>query len=187
MAATMDARATTEAERRSLGALREITGADSPLERHGHRCLIFAERLAERRGLEVDGELLMCAALLHDIGLYPGASRGGVYTSDGALFAADLLSDDPGWPGERLEVLKQTIDRHHELRPQWSRGNEVELLRLADRIEVSNGLITSGLGHGEVRAVFAEVPRTGFYREVGRLLGHALRERPATLPRILRR
>jgi hypothetical protein len=51
-------------------------------------------KLARRRGWVIDGEVLTVAALLHDVGLYPSVSRGGVYTADGAA-AAHATADLP--------------------------------------------------------------------------------------------
>jgi hypothetical protein len=179
--------ATTPAEVASLEAVREVTGGRAGgLELHNWRQFAFAEELARRKELEVDRELLMCAALLHDIGLYPGASRGGVYVADGAIFARELLADQ-GWPAERMDRLANAIELHHELRSQWDKGVEVELIRRSDLIEVSGGLVRFGLDRAFIASVNAEYPRTGFYREIGRLLGHALIERPLTLPRIFLR
>ena len=52
---------------------------------------------------------------------------------------------------------------------------------------MSGGLRRNGLSREEIRATFDAVPRTGFYREIGRLLLRALRDRPATLARIFKR
>lgn len=83
----------TPAEQAALAAAREATGeSGGPMERHGLRVFLIAAELASRRGLDVDREVLVVAGLLHDLGLYELASRGGVYVSDGAEFAAELLA-----------------------------------------------------------------------------------------------
>lgn len=173
----------SEAEKAALAAVQELSGADGPLERHGVRVFLIAERLAAERGVEIDREVVLVAALLHDIGLYEGASRGGVYVTDGAEFTADLLHPY-GWDEARLQLCFDAIERHHELRPQWDRGEEVELLRRADLVDVSAGLVDFGLPRRELRGLFLEVPRNGFYREIGRLLAGTARRRPHTLPQI---
>ena len=107
----------SEAEVAALTALREVTGeTGGPMERHSMRCFLVAERIAADRGLMVDHEILLVAGLLHDIGLYDGASAGGVYTTDGAHFARHLLEGRPGWDERRLQLCLDAIDRHHEVR-----------------------------------------------------------------------
>ena len=154
---------------------------------HGWRLYALTLELARRASLDVDREVLLVAALLHDIGLYPDASKKGVYTADGAVFARELLAGREDWPAVRLDLLADAIERHHELRRQWDRGDEVELVRRADLIEVSAGPIRFGVSRDFFKQQLEEYPRSGFYREVGRLLGHALVERPLTIPRIFLR
>jgi hypothetical protein len=153
------------------------------MERHGLRVFLIASELAARRDMEPDREVLLVAGLLHDLGLYGLVSEHGVYVTEGAEFASKLVGRH-GWDPERTTLCHNAIERHHELRSQWDAGNEVELIRLADRVDVSNGLIKSGLPREWLRDLFASVSRDGTYREIGRLLGHALRHRPLTLPRI---
>ncbi len=172
----------TDAERECLREVRRLTGdTGGPLENHNVRAFQIAEGLAERRGLKVDREVLLCAAHLHDVGLYPGAATDASYVEDGARLAERLLGTR-GWPERRLKRCTDAIERHHELRAQWKRGVEVELLRQADLVDVSGGLVTFGADRVWVRSLGEEAPRRGFYREIGRLLVRAARERPATLP-----
>ncbi len=180
--------AETGTELEALARLRALTGeSDGPMERHGLRCYLIGLRLASLRGAEVDRELLLVAALLHDIGLYDGASEGGVYVSDGAVYAEGLLSGREGWPAERSRRCLDAIERHHELRSQWAAGLEVELLRRADLVDVSAGLISHGAGRAWLRELGRSVRREGTYREIGGLVFKALRERPASMPRIFLR
>jgi len=181
---TADEVVETETERDALAAVRETTGeTDGAYERHGLRVFLIASELAERRGSDVDREVLLVTGLLHDLGLYDGVSRGGVYVKDGAEFARDLVGRH-GWSEERTTLCANAIERHHELRPQWSAGDEVELTRRADLVEVSGGLVTFGLPRRWIGDLFNAISRRHFYRDVGRLVGHALRQRPLTLPRI---
>lgn len=180
---TWDDRASTDATRRCLQELRDASGENDVFEHHGMRVALLCEAMAARRGLTLDTEVLDCAALLHDIGLYDGPSRGGVYVTDGALFAREVLAPF-GWSEERLALCAEAIERHHEVRPQWSRGAEVELLRRADLIDLSGGLVRSGLPRAEVQTIMRAAPRNGAYRHIGALLGRALLQRPLTVPRI---
>ena len=176
----------TPLEQRFLDLVRDVTSElDGPMERHCVRCFLFVELLAERRGLEIDREVALCAALAHDIAIYPSVSRGGVYTDESGELAASLFRE-AGASEERAALVADACAYHHASRPQWSRGTEVELLRRADRIEVSAGLARHGLERGQIRAVFDAAPRDRFYSEIGRLLVRALRDRPQTLPRIFK-
>jgi hypothetical protein len=176
----------SDAERAALTALREVTGeVDGPMERHSMRCFLLAERMAADRGLMVDHEVLLIAGLLHDIGLYEGASAGGVYTTDGAEFAGHLLAGRPGWDERRLGLCRDAIDRHHEVRSQWEDGAEVELMRRADMTELSSGVVNFGVSRGWIRGLWRAVPRDGLYPHIARMVADVLRERPASLPRIL--
>lgn len=174
----------TETEREALAALRKATGeSDGPMERHGLRTFLIADRLATARDLEVDRELLLVAGLVHDIGIYDSFSAGGVYVREGAEFASEMLRRQ-GWEEQRIKLCSDAIERHHELRSQWEQGAEVELIRRADLIEVSAGRVRFGLSREWVQDLFRSVPRTGFYRDLGRLIRHTLRHRPLTLPQI---
>jgi putative nucleotidyltransferase with HDIG domain len=176
--------AVTPAASDALGALRSDTGqVEGPMERHCLRVRHIAAELAARRGWEIDGEVVTVAAILHDIGLYPGASRGGVYTEDGAILAREMLTGH-SWSPERIDRCAEAIDRHHELRNQLRLGGEVEALRLADLIDLGGGLLTFGLDRRWLRALNQTVPRRGLMAELARELGRALRQRPLTLPRI---
>jgi hypothetical protein len=156
------------------------------MERHCLRVRLIAGELAGRRGWTVDEELLAIAAILHDIGLYPSVSHGGVYTAEGAEVARELLPRH-GWEPARVELCAHAIDRHHDVRPQLACGPEVEAMRLADLVDVSGGVVSFGLPRGWLRGLMRAVPRTGFGAELARELGRALRERPTTLPRIFLR
>jgi hypothetical protein len=181
---TFDELARTPAERDALARLRDATGgADGPMERHSLRTRQIAAELAGPRGWAIDSELLTVAATLHDIGLYPAVSRGGVYTADGAALAREILPAH-GWSAERVDRCADAIDRHHELRNQHARGAEVEALRLADLVELSGGLLRFGLDRHWLSSLYRAVPRKGLVGELAREVGRALRERPLTMARI---
>jgi hypothetical protein len=186
-ASDFDQLATTAAEREALSSLRAATGAaGGPMERHCLRVRLIAAKLGEQRGWKLDPEILTVASLLHDIGLYPSVSQGGVYTADGAALARGMLARH-GWDPSRIERCADAIDRHHDVRRQLARGAEVEALRLADLADVSAGLISHGIPRAWVRELMQKVPRAGLGGELAREVGRALRERPQTLPRIFLR
>ena len=177
---------TTDAERQSLAALRDAAGeSDGPMERHCVRCFLLCERLAARNDADLDREVALCAAFLHDIGLYESVTKGGVYTQEGAELAHELARA-AGWDERRAQLCADACAYHHSVRAKWELGAEVETLRLADRIEVSGGLIRSGLTRAELREVNARAPRDGFYRGLVKVVWPALRSRPTTLPAIFK-
>jgi len=150
------------------------------MENHCARAFVIAEELGRRGGLHVDRELLLCAAWLHDAGLYPGAATSDTYVADGRHLAERILD----WPPERMTRLGDAIEYHHEVRSQWDRGPEVELMRRADLVEVSQTLVTFGLPRGWLRGLRRSIPPAGMVPEITRLLAGALRDRPGTVPRI---
>ena len=179
--------ARTDAEIAALSALREATGeSGGPMERHGLRVFLIADRLATAREAKVDREVLLIAGLLHDVGLYDAASNGGVYVREGAEFTAAILRDQ-GWNEDRIGLCFDAIERHHELRRQWDRGAEVELIRRADLIDLTSGLVRFGLSREWLRDLFDSISRDGTYGTIGREVGKVLLHRPLTLPRIFRR
>jgi hypothetical protein len=177
---------TTDAERRALGALREAAGeTDGVMERHCVRCFLLCEELAERHHADIDREVVLCAAFLHDIGLYDSVTHGGVYTEEGAELARRLALE-AGWDERRAGLSADACRFHHSVRSKWELGAEVELMRLADRIEVTGGLVRSGLSGDQLRAVNAAAPRDGFYTGLVHLVWPMLRRRPLTLPAIFK-
>lgn len=180
-------RTRTDAGASCLSTLRELAGGpDTAMERHCRRVYEIALELARRRSLSVDHELLECAAWLHDAGLYPGAATKDAYVRDGRRLAERVLSSFD-WPPGRLALVGDAIECHHELRAQWARGAEVELLRKADLIDVSGGLVHSGLDRAWLADLRRRIPRAGMMREIGGLVLRAARERPSTLPTIFLR
>jgi predicted hydrolase (HD superfamily) len=177
----------TDSEAAALAKLREIAGeAGGPMERHGLRVFLIADRLATARDAEIDREVLLIAGLLHDVGLYDEASQGGVYVLEGAEFTAELLRQQ-GWEEDRVRLCFDAVERHHELRSQWERGAEVELIRRADLVDVSAGLVRFGLSREWLRDLFKSISREGTYRTIGYEVARVLRHRPLTLPRVFRR
>jgi hypothetical protein len=176
----------TDSEVAALETLREITGeSGGPMERHGLRDFLIADRLATARGATVDREVLLIAGLLHDIGLYDEASHGGVYVREGAEFTAELLRSQ-GWDQRRIRLCFDVIEHHHDLRTQWGSGAEVELIRRADLVDLTDGLVRFGLSREWLGDLFKSVPRDGTYGTIGRKVVDQLLHRPLKFARIFR-
>jgi hypothetical protein len=179
--------ARTDSETAALEKLREVTGeSGGAMERHGLRVFLIADRLATARDTDIDREVLLIAGLLHDVGLYDEASHGGAYVLDGAEFTADLLRAR-GWDEERIRLCFDAIERHHEVRSQWERGAEVELIRRADLVDLTSGLVRFGLSGEWLHDLFKSVPRDGTYGTIGREVGRQLVHRPLKFAQIFRR
>src|SRR5215208_3280439 len=171
-----DALAATPAAQVALEAMRAAAARDSPMGRHCLRQFAIAERLAGDR--EFDRELLLCACWLHDIGLYTHSRD--PYVTEGARLAARVLTPF-GWPPERLQRCMDACEQHHAPRSQMAIGLEVELVRQSDLVDVTAGLVNSGLDRRWLRNLFSEVPRDGLWRLIGRAVLGELRHRPASL------
>jgi hypothetical protein len=178
----------TDSESAALEKLRTITGENGgPMERHGLRIFLLADRLATARDAKVDREVLAAdrgTAARHRP-LRRGLPRRRLRPRGCRVHRGAASS--PGWDEERIRVCSDAVDRHHELRSQWDRGAEVELIRRADLIDVSAGLVRFGLSGEWLRDLFRAVPRDGTYRTIGREVAQVLRHRPLTLPQIFRR
>jgi hypothetical protein len=174
----MDAGAlsTTPAARAALQALRAVAGANGPMERHCLRQFAIAERLAGDRAF--DRELLLCACWLHDAGLYTPSRD--PYVTEGARLAARVL-EPFGWPRERLQRCMDACEQHHAPRSRMAMGLEVDLVRQADLVDVTAGIVNFGLDRRWLGALFRDVSRDGFWRLLGGAVLGELRHRPASL------
>ena len=102
---------------------------------HALSVLKHAERIAETK-TGVDGEILIAAALLHDVGIKPAEKQHGY--NDGPLqeqygpAEAQRLLSAVGFPGEKTVKVMEIIGNHHSR----SRYDYVELaiLKEADAI-----------------------------------------------------
>lgn len=177
----------TDSETAALERLREVTDqTGGPMERHGLRVFLIADRLANARESTVDREILLIAGLLHDIGLYDEASHGSIYVREGAEFTAELLRGQ-NWDEDRIRLCFDAIERHHDLRPQWERGDEVELIRRADLVDLTSGLVGFGLNREWLRDLFRSVPRDGTYQTIGSEVAKQLIHQPLQFVQIFRR
>ncbi len=182
-----DTACTTDASRACLAELRSLSGeVAGPMERHGLRVYEIAGEMARRRGLDVDREVLLCAAWLHDAGLYAGASTRSTYVVDGRHLLERVVATFD-WPSERLRLAGDTIERHHELRSQWHRAHEIELMRRADLVDISAGAVRFGLDRGWLHDLAERIPRRGMAGHIAKLVGGALRTKPLTMLEIFRR
>ena len=154
----------SRAEQAALRFLREAAEeADGPMERHAIRVFLIAERIAKEQDLAFDREVALCASLLHDVGVFPKASRSLRYIDDGKELASEALG--PEIHGTRLAKCLEAIGKHHHIRSQWDRGVEVELLRRADVVDGFPVLVRTTVERRWLRDLFRHVPRHGMYSQ----------------------
>jgi hypothetical protein len=100
--------------------------------------------------------------------------------TEGARLADRVLAPF-GWPPERLQRCMDACEQHHAPRSRLAMGLEVELVRQADLVDVTAGIVNFGLDRQWVRALFRDVPRDGFWRLLGgAVLGELATARPAS-------
>lgn len=151
-----DSRLVREAEEAAL--------CQSPaLLAHGYRTAVFARALALVDGIDVDHELLVVAALLHDAGLVP-AVTGEDFTLRSAAVATGAAvraeREDARAPLHDAICVHTTIgitpERDGALGAYTQYGAMVDLVGLRER----------HLPHDLIVRTLAEHPREGFVREI---------------------
>jgi hypothetical protein len=100
--------------------------------------------------------------------------------TEGARLAARVL-DPFGWPRERVQRCMDACEQHHAPRSRMAMGLEVELVRQADLIDVSAGLVNFGVDRRWLRELFRDIPRALLWRLIGSAVLNDLRHRPASL------
>ena len=119
---------------RLVRVLVEYYGDDDRRIEHALRVLGCAERIMERRP-ECDAEVVIAAALLHDVGIKVaeerhGHSSGKTQEEYGPPVAEELL-DSIGFPSDRTEIVMNIIGNHHS--PPRYDYPELGVLKEADR------------------------------------------------------
>jgi HD domain len=131
---------------------------------HVTRVLNFAFALAPQ--LYEVAEPVLVAAAFHDLGIWTDDTFD--YLGPSRRLAREYLSSR-GLSGLAPEV-EAIIERHHKLRPY--RGlfaASVECFRRADLVDVSLGLIRSGLEVQYIREVRSALPNSGFHARLAAL------------------
>ncbi|MFN2524940.1 MAG: HD domain-containing protein [Actinomycetota bacterium] len=172
---SLDSLAFTDSVTVCRESLRRAVGVSGgPIERHSARVFFIMQQLAQEAAAPLDREVAACAAVLHDIGLYDPVAKPRLYLHHGRV-AAERVIGSFSWTAQRRRLCLDAIELHHRLTPQWKKGIEVELLRLADLVDASRGLVSLGLDQGWLRQLFQAIERRGLQRE---LLRHSIRGAP---------
>jgi hypothetical protein len=152
-----------------LARYEDALGPDLPVYRnHVYRGLSYHQALF---GAPLPDWAALAWAV-HDLGIWTAG------TFDYLVPSADLASSLAGEFGiAEIGDARTMIAEHHRLRAVGD--PMVEAFRIADRIDVSRGLLSGPLRRSVVQAVVAELPYLGFHAFLARgLLGYA-----ATHPR----
>jgi HD domain len=167
------------------GLAREATATAQAAENealfgHSLRSFVFAELIAKAQNVRHDPELVYVAALLHDIGLTNAfATPHRRFEVDGAEQAKNLLTKRSA-PDNRIRIVWDAIALHTMYGIARYKDPEVRL--------VSAGVITDVgaafapvLKKDDMRALFREVPRSGFNRAFLAQLADYAKRKPDTI------
>lgn len=139
---------------------------------HVLRCVNY-QRLLLRAG---PPETAALAWAIHDLGIWTAGTVD--YLAPSADLAEQLAAD---YGIDDIETVRTLVLDHHRLRRSTDELNET--FRIADRIDVSGGLVRSGVGIRDVRDIVAELPYRGFHAFLLRNIGsHAVRNPRHPLP-----
>jgi hypothetical protein len=149
-----------------------------PYRNHTYRVVNFCVALSPDSTVHLDKIAL--AAAFHDLGIWTDHTFDYIPPSIRLARAHLTGSGQSAWTSEITEMIFQ----HHKLLP-YQGVALVEHFRRADLVDVSKGLIRSGLSREFVNNVVAMWPTAGFHRRLVLLGLHRLRTHPLSpLPMI---
>jgi hypothetical protein len=156
-----------------LERYKDALGADLPVYRnHVYRGLTYHQQLS---GAPVPDWAALAWAV-HDLGIWTAG------TFDYLVPSAELassLADELGIT--EVGHARTMITEHHKLRAVGDPMNET--FRIADRIDVSRGVLTGSLQRPFIKGVVRELPYLGFHGFLARgLLGYAVRHPQRPFP-----
>ncbi|MBB3036962.1 hypothetical protein [Hoyosella altamirensis] len=179
----MDFKAQREIERR-LEPWSSALGADrTAYSHHVLRVLGLCDLLWER---SPDSEIppsgreeYLTALAFHDLGIWSAGTMD--YLGPSVALAHQWL-DEHG-QGHHRAAVAQMIEHHHKLRPAGRAISPVEIVRRADLIDVTLGLIAFGIPRRKYRDLLHAFPDAGFHPKLvkmigGRFLAHPLSPMP---------
>ena len=136
-----------------LNTFRDVLGQDADRYRnHVYRGLNYQRKLLQLT--EIPDEIALAWAL-HDIG---------IWTSGWDYIAPSLHQVDELAPHYRIghaDRVRQMVEWHHKVRP--CQDDWVETFRVADRIDVTRGLLRGTLTRSDISHVVHAFPYIGFH------------------------
>jgi hypothetical protein len=170
--------------RERLGPFSAALGADREgYTNHVVRVLAFCDELHQLQRAAgprpSDQEEFLVAAVFHDLGIW--THRTFDYLEPSMRLAEQWL--ERAGRSDLRELVGRMISSHHKLRRAGGRDDPVELLRRADAVDVSLGLVRFGLPRSVHHRVARTYPNAGFHRtlvglSVRQLLTHPLHPAP---------
>ena len=165
-----------------LGPWRAALGKDYEAYRnHVYRMVHFCFALHPCD--EQQQRKVIIAGCFHDLGIWSDHTID--YLPPSARLARDYLQRHglQDWAPE----VGLMIEMHHKLRPYLNLHHPlVEAFRKADMVDVSLGLVKSGLPAAYVRAVKRQFPNAGFHKKLMRLAGNWFSRHPLSAPPFMR-
>lgn len=130
---------------------------------HSYRTYLFGAALAQLERVDVDRELLLAAALLHDTGLRP-AVPGVDFTLASAKVALDV-AERAGLSSSATRVMRDAITLHHSPDVMLGTDGPVAYLLSAGAALDVVGLRSWSLPRGLLDQIVSQHPRLAFKRE----------------------
>ena len=131
------------------------------------------------RGLNYQRKLLQLAVIPDEIALAWALHDIGIWTADWDYIGPSLqhITDlAPEYGIVDVDGVRQMVELHHKVRP--CQGEWVETFRVADRIDVSRGLLTNALTRADIRDIERAFPYLGFHLLLARTAGRGATKHP---------
>lgn len=155
------------------------------LLQHSYRTYLFGAAVGHLEQVDVDRELLLAAALLHDIGLRPPVP-GVDFTLDSAKVALDV-AERVGLSTAATQVMRDAITLHHSPDVNLETDGPVAYLLSAGAALDVVGMRSWSLPSGLLDQVVAQHPRLAFKREFASAVAAEARAVPNGRMDVLRR
>lgn len=126
---------------------------------HVERLLALCEALAARAGVTLDPAALRVAGVYHDLGIWSDGTFD--YLGPSAARARAWL--EANGRGDLADQVSAMIAQHHKVRPAGPAHDPVEIFRRADWLDVTLGLLASGLPRVQYRELLRRHPDDGFH------------------------
>lgn len=156
----------------------------APLLHHSHRTYRFGRAIGELERVDVDDELLLAAAMLHDTGLVTAEGRDD-FTLTSARVARDV-AEAVGLSTAATETLQTAITMHHNPRVALAAGPVAYLLSAGAGVDVV-GVRSWQLPAATLTAAVRDHPRDGFKTYFTRAWADEAARVPQGRARLLRR